>query len=337
LGGGDPDDPDSGGDPDNPNEITVNVPIPGDTVVEITAPGNTKAWTPPVDGYYLIELWGSQGWNPSDDPNNEYGGKGAYVRGVLQITQEEVAADQTLYVTVGVGTDPTREGYGGGASDMRWGEDTLYGRIIVAAGGGGSHDKSKTDVPSPGGYSYGGCGGALTGVAGTGGASGHNGGGGTQTAGGTTVSGGQTGAFGTGGFVSSRPIDSNESYNDVGESKGSGGSGYWGGGSGGNGNYNGPGGGGSSFISGYDGCVAIVASGGTSPRTDEDTAVKATHYSGKVFDSSVMIDGSDYTTVMIAGNKQMPEPASENGETEIGHIGGGYARVVYLGKPSTEP
>jgi hypothetical protein len=83
--------------------------------------------------------------------------------------------------------------------------------------------------------------------------------------------------------------------------------------------------------------VAIGASGGTAPRTDEDPVIKATHYSGKVFDSSVTIDGSDYTTVMIAGNAEMPVPAGETGETETGHIGGGYARVVYLGKPSTEP
>jgi hypothetical protein len=77
--------------------------------------------------------------------------------------------------------------------------------------------------------------------------------------------------------------------------------------------------------------VAIVANGNTNPRDDDNPAAKATHYSGKVFVPTVTIDSTIYTTTMIAGNEEMPAPA---GEQETGHSGGGYARAVYLGKPS---
>jgi hypothetical protein len=228
-----------GGDQDKPVEPAVVIPNPGDTVVEIAAPGDPEEWKPPVDGYYLIELWGSQGWSPTDDAGNQYGGKGAYVRGIMEITPTEVAAGQTLYVSVGIGTNPAREGYGGGASDVRWGEDTLYSRIIVAAGGGGSHDKSLTDQTngwdvSGQRYSTGGYGGELTGGNSSGGKANTHGKGGTQTAGGeggdVDNHQGASGEFGTGGYASSRPIGSTDSVNNVGESWGSDGSGYWGGG-----------------------------------------------------------------------------------------------------------
>jgi hypothetical protein len=327
LGGEDPDDPEN-------KQSAAIIPNPGDTVVEVAAQGDSREWKPAVDGYYLIELWGSQGWNPPPevDPDNRYGGKGAYVRGILEITEDEVAAGQTLYVTEGVGTGYPNEGYGGGASDVRWGEDTLYGRIIVAAGGGGSHNRGRTDVTGSG-YSTGGSGGGLIGGSGSGGDSGQNGGGGSQTAGGKgDGQDGRGGTFGTGGYVSSAS-----------ESIGSGGGGYWGGGSGGYRNFNGPGGGGSSFISGWGGCVAItgtILDSGEGAIT-RDTAAKtgsdeeiAAHYSGKVFVPSITIDGIEYTTVMKAGNEEMPLPTGEEGATETGHSGDAYARIIYLGKPS---
>jgi hypothetical protein len=300
--------------------------MPLDTVVEITGPGSTgatQAWSPPVEGYYRIELWGSQGWNPATDSSNQYGGRGAYVRGIMEITEGEKG--QPLYVTVGIGANPAQvaygEGWGGGASDARWGADTLYDRIIVAAGGGGAHNRARADGGQTG-YSTGGFGGALTGGNASNGT--QNGLGGSQTAGGAGGGGGHSqhgvaGAFGTGGDAF------------IVESIGSGGYGYWGGGSGGYNGANGGGGGGSSFISGYAGCAAITGSGNTTPKTDSDATVKATHYSGKVFVPSVIIGGTEYTTVMIAGNAEMPAP---DGGSETGHSGGGYARVTYLGKPA---
>ena len=336
LGGGDEsEDGKNPGNGDSPPSPAVPTPPavlqPGDTVVEITGPGEsgaTTVWNPSVEGYYQIELWGSQGWNPTEDLAKQYGGRGAYVQGVLEITEEEKG--QTLYVTVGMGTDPSKVPYnwgmGGGASDVRWGADTLYDRIIVAAGGGGSHDKSTSGLVNAAGYSIGGFGGGLTGGVANSGA--PSGGGASQTAGGAAGGGsvkGKAGTFGTGALP-----------NNTNESVGSGGYGYWGGGSGSHDSGNG-GGGGSSFISGYEGCVAITGTITSENPITRDTAAKqgpdaATHYSEKVFVPSVTINGTAYTTEMISGNAAMPAP---DGGTEIGHSGGGYARVVYLGKPST--
>jgi hypothetical protein len=325
---------------------------PGDVVVEIEPidEGETQEWVPSIEGYYLIELWGAQGWNPPEsvDPANQYGGKGAYVRGILAVSSDEVEEAKKLTVAVAVvgdvgagekgGTNGggsnksgMNEGGGGGASDVRWGGDTLHDRIIVAAGGGGASDTSKVgsehktiDIP----FWKGGFGGAFTGGdsdawphTGANGQMGAPGFGATQEAGG--VGGyyhetGGPGEFGLGG-----------SYTGLNESCGGGGGGYWGGGSGGQWYYNGGGGGGSSFISGYEGCVAIISSESTKPRTDSDATLKATHYSGKVFESSLKIGGEEYTTEMISGDKEMPTP---EGEKEIGHSGGGYARITYLGK-----
>ena len=192
----------------------------------------------------------------------------------------------------------------------------------MAAGGGGAHDRYRTSDTYHPGYSTGGYGGALIGGNASGGYAGQDGSGGSQTAGGAgNGSGAQAGTFGTGGYKDS-------STGATSGSVGSGGYGYWGGGSGGYGYYNGGGGGGSSFISGYPGCVAIAADGDTTAKTGAGEE-KAAHYSGKVFVQAVTIGDTEYTTAMLTGNAEMPAP---DGGTETGHSGGGYARVVYLGK-----
>jgi hypothetical protein len=329
-------------------------------VVDVPKPGEPVEWTPTTSGYYLVELWGAEGWNPppSVDPDNQYGGRGAYVRGILELTPEEVEDGIVLTVEVaqvggssgngqggtgGGGSNASsgasdawsatgiHEGGGGGASDIRWGGNTLHDRIIVAAGGGGANDTSKcgssvfpATLPP---FWKGGYGGALTGGDSNAWVTGDcpngdvsaPGYGATQTAGGKggAIDGG-AGAFGKGG-----------SYGGIMESSGAGGGGYWGGGSGGQLHYNGGGGGGSSFISGYAGCVAIASPTSTAPRTDADPVKKATHYSGKVFIQMLRVEKETYTTTMIAGDEEMPAPG---GGREIGHSGDGYARITYLGK-----
>lgn len=107
-------------------------------------------------GTYKFECWGAQGGSYS----SYYGGAGGYSVGTLTLTTETVlyiyaggqpATVSSTRTTVsggfnGGGNGQTRyyssvytygQG-GGGASDIRVGQDSLYARIIVAGGGGGS-------------------------------------------------------------------------------------------------------------------------------------------------------------------------------------------------------
>jgi hypothetical protein len=335
-------------------------------VVDVPGPGEPVDWKPTTSGYYLIELWGAEGWNPppSVDPLNQYGGKGAYVCGILEITPAEVEEGIVLTLEVahiggagingeggknGGGSNASsgvsdswsatgiQEGAGGGASDIRWRGDKLQDRIIVAAGGGGANDTSKVgDHPSsitPPPFWKGGYGGAFTGGSsnawstnGSGDKRADPGYGATQIAGG--VGGSYISGFGKTGEDGS--FGKGGSYKGLQESAGGGGGGYWGGGAGGQLYWNGGGGGGSSFISGYPGCVAIVSVSNTTPRSGAaDSVEKATHYSGKVFIPTLTIGEETYITTMIAGNAEMPAP---EGGTEIGHSGDGYAKISYLGE-----
>jgi uncharacterized repeat protein (TIGR02543 family) len=234
-------------------------------------------YTPKIAGYYQIELWGAQGWNPPAKENT-YAGRGGYARGILEITDEEVTAAAKFVLSVGGiaqgGTGGNggggsnnsgfKEGGGGGATDLRWGGDTLYDRIIVAAGGGGANTTAKTGEKTQPSSRFwtGGFGGGLTGGDSNATADSAPGKGATQTAGGIAGEmNSNPGSFGFGG-----------NYDGESESSGGGGGGYWGGGGGGQRIYNGGGGGGSSFISGYTGCVAIAAAGSTASSSASNTA-----------------------------------------------------------------
>ena len=123
---------------------------------------------------YFIECWGAQGGTGSSNIQKYIGGKGAYASGVLNIKRT-----QTFYLHVGGrgedgstisgsrakpgwngggegGDDPSDDdgtGAGGGSTDIRYIENDLSSRIIVAAGGSGSVKGS-----------YGAPGGAITGL-----------------------------------------------------------------------------------------------------------------------------------------------------------------------------
>ena len=102
-------------------------------------------------GTYKLECWGAQGGYRS---NSNMGGKGAYATGVLNLK-----SPTTVYMVAGGyptangaggfnggGTRATYKG-GGGGSDVRIGSNSLYARVIVAAGGGSDGAAHKAGGP----------------------------------------------------------------------------------------------------------------------------------------------------------------------------------------------
>lgn len=102
-------------------------------------------------GTYKLECWGAQGGYRS---NSNMGGKGAYATGVLNLK-----SPTTVYMVAGGyptangaggfnggGSRATYKG-GGGGSDIRIGTNSLYARVIVAAGGGSDGATNKAGGP----------------------------------------------------------------------------------------------------------------------------------------------------------------------------------------------
>ena len=142
--------------------VTFNFPYTG-AIQNITLP----------KGVYKLETWGAQGGTYS----SYYGGAGGYSVGIITL-----AEDTNLFIYVGgqpaansstssgnssaggfngggtavghqySGTSSYSQG-GGGASDIRIGQDSLYARVIVAGGGAGSSSYNMLTY---------GCGGGLT-------------------------------------------------------------------------------------------------------------------------------------------------------------------------------
>ena len=111
-------------------------------------------------GLYRFRCWGAQGGSYS---NSYQGGAGGYSEGIIRLEEST-----TLYLYVGgqpspvtTSTDPTVGGFngggvgeyttysgtttyaqsGGGGTDIRIGQDSLYARVIVAGGGGGASNR----------------------------------------------------------------------------------------------------------------------------------------------------------------------------------------------------
>ena len=303
--------------------------------------GNYEIFTAPHTGLYKIELWGAQGGGFTDYE----GGKGGYVSGELRITQNTEfyiyvggngvgVTEQYIHILGGyngggnVMTELTSEigtaSTGGGATDIRivsgeWNNfDSLKSRIMVASGGGGSNYYEQK-------YNgYGGPGGGLIGYNGTNyviaGSSeaGNIGIGGTQKNGGYCEGcaelNGLMGGFGFGGSY----------VQDNGSNSGMGGSGYYGGGSGNR--YRAGGGGGSSFISGHNGCDAVLES---STESNIIHSGQSVHYSGYQFKNTIMIDGKGYNWTTEKGN-YVGMPTHDGTFTMTGNIGNGYAKITYI-------
>jgi hypothetical protein len=199
-----------------------------------------------------IDCYGAQGFD------SQFGGRGGHAR-----AQRSVNPGETYYVFVGGegtgnnggwnGGESTAAGsgclsttggtgYGGGASDVRFGGTALSNRIIVAGGGGGMGLSGPCGNTSP---LPGGAGGGLTGAPGASAPSATGGGGGSQSSGGSAGSGNfgsaTAGSLGQGG---------DRCPGDM--TGGDGGGGYYGGGGGGgnNGCNRGAGGGGSNYFGG---------------------------------------------------------------------------------------
>lgn len=169
-------------------------------------------------GKYILECWGAQGGSYS----SYNGGAGGYSIGTITLSQRT-----NLYIYVGgqpatqTSTGATSGGFngggagcsrtynystygqgGGGASDIRIGQDSFYARVIVAGGGGGSSSEDSFTTKYGGGIS---------------GGSSVSGYGATQTSAGTN------GLFGQGGATTT----SGTNYN---YGSGGGGGGFYGGG-----------------------------------------------------------------------------------------------------------
>ena len=106
-------------------------------------------------GLYKLEVWGGQGGKGGSSYSYE-GGKGGYSVGTMQLiettkifvrtggqgeTNSSSSSYRTIYGGYNGGGSVLSYGYcgaGGGATDIRLKEDSLYSRIIVAGGGSGS-------------------------------------------------------------------------------------------------------------------------------------------------------------------------------------------------------
>lgn len=263
---------------------------------DYTGSVQTATLTP---GTYTIECWGGQGGTYS----SYIGGYGGYSKGTITLTEAT-----TVYISVGGAgsSSSTTAGFngggtgissgrgGGGATDVRIGQNSLYSRVIVAGGGGGAGVTSANANPCGcGGGEYGGDGyyNDTTGSYTTG--TNRCGGSASQTAGGKTWSTNTQATFGQGGNAS-------------GYSCGGGGGGWYGGG----GAYDNDsdsdgrwGGGGSGYV--------------------------YTSSTAKNYPNGCLLNSTHYLTnaKTIAGNKSFKSPTGKN---ETGHTGNGFCRITNL-------
>ena len=289
---------------------------------EFAYTSSVQKFTVEKTGKYKIELWGAQGGQ---------GANGGYTTGDIELT-----AGTNLYFFVG-GEGPSNQtvtnvggynggGYsgnnggsysygGGGATDVRlvnstWNNaQSLRSRIMVAGGGGGTFSiDTYTKIP--------GVGGNVNGGDADGSFSAAVPGGGKQTGPGTAVRTANQGLFG----------QAAQAYADG--FGGGGGGGYWGGSMG----YGRAGGGGSSYISGYQGCVAVISEDSNSPRLNSANTVCTEDTSD--LDCSYHYSGYTFTNPdMKSGEESMP--THDGSSTMIGNRGNGYAKITFLNGTST--
>ena len=303
-------------EPETP--VTPETPeTPSQTLYVFEYTGAVQQVTLPA-GKWKLEVWGAQGGKGANSGSGSVSsssyavpGLGGYSYGTLTLSNS-----QTLYVQVGgegqtivSGMDTggtagyngggdgsvsgtfSRSGGGGGATDIRIGQDSLYARVIVAGGGGSTTWGSDTE--------YGGYGGGLEG--GTAFATTEPGTGGTLISGGIN---GNPGTFGLGGD-SGADGDYNVS--------GAGGGGWYGGGSGSltrPGGSKAHGGGGSGWV--------YTADNFSTWQTGNSTDAN-----NWLLNSTYYLTNAD----TIAGNQSFEDP---DGTEVIGHSGNGYARITWV-------
>ena len=257
-------------------------------------------------GTYTLEVWGAQG-GYGYSSSYALGGKGGYAVGTLSLTDEtnlyiHVGGQGSNYSTTGIVTagyngggngyassTTYRAGAGGGATDIRIGQDSLYARVIVAGGGGGGGVYSSSSS-----YRYaGGVGGGTSGANGSQYSTSYRAGlGGSQTAGGTSYYGstansstyGTLATFGQGGS------SNNDGYGMAG-----GGGGWYGGGYG----------------------RRASAGGGSGYVLTSSSAIPSGYLLGSEY---YLTNAGTY-----AGDTSFAAPG---GGTETGHAGNGAAKIT---------
>ena len=273
--------------------------------------GSFSTYTAPINGYYQLEVWGAEGGYRS---SNTYSGKGGYTSGTIFLNKGDI-----LYVYVG-GNGTTHSGYngggvsgctiangctaniyGGGASDIRLGSQSIYSRIIVAGGGGSVGGTTKK----------GGAGGGTTGGSTTESYTGQGcsttlcGQGGTQTAGGAgTATSGYTATAGSFGFGGQGYKYGTSTF------------GYGGGGGGG----------------WYGGSGSVPDTSGDDDRGGGGGSGFALSKSGTVLPSGYLVDRARYyltDTTLLDGTASIPS-TTLGGANTTGRSGDGYARITRL-------
>ena len=290
-----------------PTPTPINYTLVTNTPNNFDFFGSYYKVTVPTTGTYKLEVWGAQGGSYN---SSSQGGKGGYSYGNISLTAGDI-----LYVYVGgqgIGNDGTTgvrtggfngggNGYisninyagsgGGGATDIRIGQDSLYARVIVAGGGGGAGSYYNNY------YWSGGYGGGPNG--GSNGSSLNNyyaGSGASESLAGTSYyqsvanssTYGTVAGFGIGGSANSKT-----------DSSAGGGGGWYGGGY----SHLNTGGGGSGFI--YNSSNASYCPSGW------------------------LLNSKHYLTSAstISGGSSAIQP---NGTTTVGHLGNGYARITFV-------
>lgn len=272
--------------------------------------GAVQNYATPCRGSYTLHVWGAQGGSYN---STHAGGNGGYATGTINLSEKI-----NLYIYVGgqgtsTGTSTTGtvsggfngggNGHssstsylcsaGGGATDIRIAEDSLYSRVIVAGGGGGAGSYSSNTSRK---YS-GGVGGGTSGTAGGQYNTNYKGGlGGGQTAAGTSYYGTQTNSTNTTyGTVASFGTGAS-----AGSSSGvaGGGGGWYGGGYG----RRAAGGGGSGY----------VYTSSTASNYPTGCKLTSSHY---LTNASTTAGSSSFT--------------GTSGSSETGHSGNGYARIIF--------
>lgn len=281
----------------------LNCPYSGE-VVAITLPR----------GVFKLEVWGAQGGYRS---SASYAGKGGYAVGTLTLEEpteiflraggsgNSVTTKVSTIYPGGFNGGGYRYNYkgGGGASDIRIGQDSLYARVIVAGGGGSDGAKNKTGM-------YGG---------------GTSGGASTQSYGSYGYGGTQTGHTTSVTMPSSQPTTNSASNYP-------GGFGFGGFGINRSGGFGGAGGGGW-----YGGCGAYPDSSGDDDRGGgggsgyiytADTAVN--------YPSGCLLDATHYLAdaSMVAGNASFTD---YDGTTVTGHSGDGACRITVISSGPEPP
>ena len=290
-----------------PSTLTTSTKLAVNDIINCTYSGS-KATIQLPPGEYRLECWGAQGGSFN---TTYYGGKGGYSKGDLKLT-----TNTTLYLYAGgQGTNGTTSGTfaggfngggqaytgsatydmsaGGGGTDIRIKQDSLYARVIVAGGGGGAGSYSSS-------YRYsGGAGGGTSGTTGSQYSTSYRAGGrGAATSAGTSYYGstsnsttyGTLASFGQGGAAKT----TSTTYYIAG-----GGGGWYGGGY----SRRGPGGGGSGYV--------------------------YTNSTYSQYPSGCLLNSSYYLTnaSTSAGTTSFLSPS---GSSETGHAGNGYIRITVL-------